>query len=288
MRTSRLGFVGLAAGSVLLALVGTGPVLAGPGPPPSAAGSGGTPALHQGAANQLGRWTVSRAGNGAYRLTWHSPTRIPTTDAPVQVRHRGSLAIGSVSANSRTVSVVVRSASRPDPSAYDVVMGAQVLDSPPRRWPRPRAPTARRTGLPRRASWWPMIRVTPGPTRSSRRTTSSTRSSCRGSPSSPRWWATSWPRSTRPTTRRSCCSCTDATSPATPPSAGTHRSATSGQPRRHGPARRVRSRSRATSATTTCSASSPARATSPCRSRPTRSMRSTSATPTVAPRREPR
>src|SRR4051794_22568806 len=128
MRTSRFGPVGLAAGSVVLALIGTGPVLAGPGTPVSAGRPGGTPASHQGSANQLGRWTVSRAGAGAYRLTWHSPTRIPTTDAPVQVRHHGTLATGSVSANSRTVSVVVPTATRPDPSAYDVVMGAQVLD----------------------------------------------------------------------------------------------------------------------------------------------------------------
>ncbi len=129
MRVPILGSVGVAAGSVLLALVGTGPVVAVPGDPASAGGARGASAAHQDGGRQVGRWSIAPAGAGGYRLTWHSPTRIPITDAPVQVRHAGSSVIAGVSANSRTVSVVVSSSTPPDPSAYDVVLGTRVLDS---------------------------------------------------------------------------------------------------------------------------------------------------------------
>jgi hypothetical protein len=126
MRTSVLGSVGLAAGSVLLALVGSGPVMAVPGHP-AAAGVPRGAAADQGT-KQLGRWTVSPVTAGGYRLTWHSPTHIPITDAPVLVRHAGSSVTASVSASSRTVSVVVPSSTPPDPSTYDVLLGSRVLD----------------------------------------------------------------------------------------------------------------------------------------------------------------
>ena len=77
---------------------------------------------------QLGRWTVVPAGPGAYRLTWHAPSPVPITDAPVQVRHDRSVATATVGADGRTVSVVVASATPPDPSTYDVVLGTRVLD----------------------------------------------------------------------------------------------------------------------------------------------------------------
>ena len=279
MRTSRLGPVGLAAGSVVLALVGTGPVLADPGPPTPAGGAGGTPASHQSAANQLGRWTVSRAGAGSYRLTWHSPTRIPTTDAPVQVRHHGSVATASVSANSRTVSVVVPSATRPDPSAYDVVLGARVLD-------RRTVPTAPPTGTDRSPYRAPTTRELAGDP---------------GDPGSHAIVSTDYrldPVKLPGIAELSemvghIVAPVDATdaSPLVLFLHGRHerllhpRAPTpTGRPPRGGPAGLVvpdegRSRSRATSATTTCSVCSPARATSRCRSRPTPSTRSTSATP---------
>jgi hypothetical protein len=67
-------------------------------------------------------------GPGSYRLTWHSPTVIPTTDAAVRVRHQRSSVTAAVGADGRTVSVVVSSPTTPDPSTYDVVLGATVLD----------------------------------------------------------------------------------------------------------------------------------------------------------------
>jgi hypothetical protein len=127
MRTSFLGSVGLAAGSVVRSLVGTGPVVAVPGQPASAGEPSRAATADQGA-KQLGRWTVSRVAAGGYRLTWHSPTRIPITDAPVQVRHAGSSVTAGVSANARTVSVVVSSSAPPDPATYDVLLGSRVLD----------------------------------------------------------------------------------------------------------------------------------------------------------------
>ncbi len=116
---------GLVAGSALLALSGAGPAGATAGAP--AVGSAASAAVRSGD-GQLGRWTVVPAGPGAYRLTWHAPTPVPITDAPVQVRHDRSVATATVGADGRTVSVVVASATPPDPSTYDVVLGTRVLD----------------------------------------------------------------------------------------------------------------------------------------------------------------
>jgi hypothetical protein len=125
MRVPVMRSVGLVTGAVVLALVGTTQAGAAPGgsrtidtartPSPQAHG-------------QLGRWTVSPVGSGAYRLTWHSPTRLPITDAPVQVSHGGAVVAATVGRHSRTASVVVSSATPPDTSTYDVVRGTQVLD----------------------------------------------------------------------------------------------------------------------------------------------------------------
>src|SRR4051794_39217138 len=142
MRAPVLGSVGLATGSVLLALVGAGPVAAAPWDQISASGHLGTAGAGPDGSRQLGRWTVTPSGAGAYHLTWYSPTRIPTTDAPVQVRHAGSLVTGSVDASSRTVSLDVSSATPPDPSGYDVVLGSRVLD---RRGPAPGPSASDRT-----------------------------------------------------------------------------------------------------------------------------------------------
>jgi hypothetical protein len=117
---------GLVAGSVLISLVGASAAGADPG----ASGGGAqrqVAAVHD-VGRQIGRWTVVAAGPGAYRLTWHSPTPIPITDAPVQVRHDGSLVTAAVGASARTVSVIVTSSTAPDPSTYDVFLGARVLD----------------------------------------------------------------------------------------------------------------------------------------------------------------
>jgi hypothetical protein len=124
MPRSATHLVGLAAGAAVLALVGSGAAAAAaapqsPGVVHSSSGHG-----------QIGRWTVTSAGPGAYRLTWRSPTPIPTTDAAVQVRHDGSLVTAAVAADAHTVSVVVTSSVAPDPSTYDVVLGARVLDRP--------------------------------------------------------------------------------------------------------------------------------------------------------------
>ncbi|HEX4688172.1 MAG TPA: hypothetical protein VH228_15440 [Nocardioides sp.] len=131
MRTPAQRLVGLVAGSVVLALAGAGPAGALPGGH-ATAGSTGTPQAapvsHRDGPRQLGRWTVAPVGPDAYRLTWHSPTRIPTTDAPVQVGHDGSLVRVGVRADARTVSLVVWSPTPPDPATYDVVVGAKVLD----------------------------------------------------------------------------------------------------------------------------------------------------------------
>jgi hypothetical protein len=129
MRTSVLGPVGLAAGSVVIALVGSGPVLAAPGQ--AAGATRPASAASQSAGKQVGRWTVTPAGPSRYRLTWHSPTRIPITDAPVQLRHDGTSVLAAVSANARTVSVVVPSSTPPNPAAYDVLLGSRVLDRRP-------------------------------------------------------------------------------------------------------------------------------------------------------------
>jgi hypothetical protein len=125
MRVHVLRSAGLTAGCVVLALVGTTPAGALPGTPAAAAGQVGQ---RQTVPGQIGTWTVARAGTDSYRLTWHSPTRIPTTDAVVQIRHGGSVATASTGADARTASVVVSSSTRPDVSAYDVVLGTRVLD----------------------------------------------------------------------------------------------------------------------------------------------------------------
>ncbi|MBO0846664.1 MAG: hypothetical protein J2P22_14740 [Nocardioides sp.] len=125
----------LAAGSIMLALAGAGAagaVAGGPGPSVSEAQATrlGEATSHDshGQIGQIGQWTVTPDGPGAYRLTWHSPTPVPVTDAPAQVRHQGSVVTAAVGADGRTVSVVVSSATPPDPSTYDVVLGARVLD----------------------------------------------------------------------------------------------------------------------------------------------------------------
>ena len=127
MRLPVLRPTALAAGCILLGLAGTAPAGAVPGDPVAVGAPTGA-AAHQGGSRQLGQWTVSPAGTDGYRLTWHSPSPIPTTDAPVQVRHDGSLVTANVSPDARTVSVVVSSATSPDPSTYDVVLGTKVLD----------------------------------------------------------------------------------------------------------------------------------------------------------------
>jgi len=122
MRSAGL-VAGLAAGSVVLTLVGAGPAGAGP-----ATSGASRPVGASGADQQVGRWTVAPAGPGSYRLTWHSPTVVPTTDAQAQVRHGGSVVPAAVGADGRTVSVLVSSATAPDPSTYDVVLGSRILD----------------------------------------------------------------------------------------------------------------------------------------------------------------
>ena len=121
----------LAAGSAVLALTGTAAAVATPGGPVA-----GMHRAHQAAATgdgdgarPIGRWSVAPVAAGSYRLTWHSPTLIPITDAQVQVRHAGSAVPAAVGADGRTVAVDVASATPPDPSTYDVVLGARVLDA---------------------------------------------------------------------------------------------------------------------------------------------------------------
>jgi len=117
--------VGLVSGAIVLALVGTSQAGAAPG------GSRIVDTARQQAPlahGQVGRWTVTPVGVGSYRLTWHSPTRLPITDAPVQVSHAGTVVAATVGAHARTASVVVSSATTPDTSTYDVLRGTQVLD----------------------------------------------------------------------------------------------------------------------------------------------------------------
>jgi hypothetical protein len=112
----------LAIGSLALALVGGHPAL------------GVTRGQHSGRpvdrAEEVGRWQVRPAGPSEYQLTWYSPTRIPTTDAVVQIRHDGISTTARVARDASAVSVMVASASPPDPSSYHVVLGSQVLDRP--------------------------------------------------------------------------------------------------------------------------------------------------------------
>src|SRR4051812_42874379 len=130
MRVRVLRSSGLVAVPVVLALVAASPAGARPGAPSGlrSGAAAGHVAHSQVAHSQVGRWTVAAVAPGSYRLTWHSPSRIPTTDAAVQVRHGGSLVAATVGADARTASVLVSAATRPDPSSYDVVLGAQVLD----------------------------------------------------------------------------------------------------------------------------------------------------------------
>ena len=237
------------------------------------------------AARQLGRWTVAPVGPASYRLTWHSPTRIPTTDAAVRISHGGSLATGGRGMPGRGRSPW-SSRPRPRPTRRRTTWCSAPGSSTDPAVTREPAPTGRRTAH-RRPARCSTTRAYPAPTRSCRRTTSSRRSSCPASAGSRRWSVTSWRRPTRPTPRPWCSSCTVGTGPAThrtgrlPPRPRAPRTP------RSGPARRGRSRSRAISATTTCSAGSPVRATSPCRSRPTPSTPSTSRTLTAEPQRAP-
>ena len=122
---------GLVAGALLISTVGAGAAGAASG---GSGGSGGArhsalqaAGVHAGGDRQVGRWRVEPVGPGAYRLTWRSPTPIPVTDAPVQVRHAGALETATESADGRTVSVLVASATPPDPAAYAVVQGSRVL-----------------------------------------------------------------------------------------------------------------------------------------------------------------
>src|SRR3954464_10839464 len=102
MRVRVLRSSGLLAVPVVLALVAASPAGARSGAPSglrSGAAAGHVAhsqvahsqvahsqvAHSQVAHSQVGRWTLAAVAPGSYRLTWHSPSRIPTTDAAVQV-----------------------------------------------------------------------------------------------------------------------------------------------------------------------------------------------------------
>ena len=104
------------------------------------------------AGRPVGHWRVAKLGPQAWRVSWRSPERLPvTSDRPTIIRSGVSLGPSVVTSDGRTVSVDVRSATRPDARALDVrlsgdrldVTGDDVLGG--HRAAKPSAPSARTT-----------------------------------------------------------------------------------------------------------------------------------------------
>jgi hypothetical protein len=78
---------------------------------------------------KIGRWKVAKSSPHAYRVTWTSPTRLPYTDARPEVIVDGRWAgPATLSANGRSVSVVVASDHHPTTADFDVLLGGRTLD----------------------------------------------------------------------------------------------------------------------------------------------------------------
>ncbi|HQR27597.1 MAG TPA: hypothetical protein PLP61_11205 [Nocardioides sp.] len=101
--------------TVPLGLAGAAP--AAPAPRPQPAGG------------EVGSWRVVPLGEGSYRVSWRSPTRLPvTSDRPVVVADGRSLGTAQLGADGRTVRVVVRAPQSPDPASLDVLLSGDRLD----------------------------------------------------------------------------------------------------------------------------------------------------------------
>ncbi len=76
-----------------------------------------------------GTWRVDRVAADSYRLVWRAPRRLPlTSDRPVVTLDGRVLGAPSLGRDGRTLSLVVRSADRPDPARLDVVLSGDRLD----------------------------------------------------------------------------------------------------------------------------------------------------------------
>lgn len=136
----------LAAALVCGLLTGLGEVATagvGPGAGPVAGPSQGL-AAHAG--EDIGKWRVVASPDGAYLVSWTSPTPLPVTNArpDVLLDHR---LVAPATVSGHTVSAIVRTGSAPDPSRLDVRLSDRLLDrraTPPA--DRPAAPFTRPTG----------------------------------------------------------------------------------------------------------------------------------------------
>src|SRR4051794_41873168 len=90
MRAHVMRPAGLVSGALLLAVVAAGPAGARSGATSAGTSAAGAPLAASGADPLLvGRWTVAAARPRSYRLTRHSPTAIPVTDAELHGPHDG-------------------------------------------------------------------------------------------------------------------------------------------------------------------------------------------------------
>ena len=156
-------------GMVLIALVAG--LLSGPGIDSGAAvrlSSTASPAPTErdtlAGSQARGEWNVVTEGNATWRVMWRSPTRLPLrSDRPVFVSDEAVLGAPAMGSDGRTLSLRVRSTSKPDPANLGVVLSGDRLDITGREF-RGRAATgqAARTFVPKKTVL-PADPATPGP-----------------------------------------------------------------------------------------------------------------------------
>jgi hypothetical protein len=121
--------VGPASVLLMVATMGGGPATASSAPASVRPIASARAVVGHPADGKVGRWKVERIAPGFYTLTWTSPTRLPYTDARPEVVTNGRWAgPARLSANGRSVSVTVASASRPAPADFDVLLSGKTLD----------------------------------------------------------------------------------------------------------------------------------------------------------------
>jgi hypothetical protein len=83
-----------------------------------------------------GEWRIAELSAGEWRIAWRAPSRLPTTGDRPRILPSGGTSTGmqirsgpSLDQDGRTVTIIVGSTVRPDPSRLDVVLSGRVLDS---------------------------------------------------------------------------------------------------------------------------------------------------------------
>lgn len=96
---------------------------------PGAAFAGPAPRTAEG--SSLGTWSVTPAGTDTWQVAWTSPDPLAVGgDHPRILEGATDLGRTALSEDSRTVSVTVVAADRPEPASLDVVLSGRTLDEP--------------------------------------------------------------------------------------------------------------------------------------------------------------